>query len=315
MSINASRQRTLLFAGGILVAVLVTAIAFDLIRVPFALEAFSLAAAVIPAVVVLAGLILRYLRPPDDKYREPTLLELSAMFDGLYRKQEELRATLANVTSPLTDDEKANFKRTIASALVQEATTEQLQEAASRLTREKTQEFVASTANRNADVTLSRIHAAIPQSLRRANINLVIGIVTTFTGIAVLAYGVFLPLPALAAGDDATFAYIRQFAPRLSLAILIEVFAYFFLRLYKSDLDAVRYHQNEMTNVEVGRTGLVAAIMTDDKPTVAAIALHLSKTDRNTTTAMSTASPISRKEIASVLDMVKAAAALKPGGD
>jgi len=33
--------------------------------------------------------------------------------------------------------------------------------------------------------------------------------------------------------------------------MLIELFAYFFLKLYKSDLSEIKYFQNELTNVEM----------------------------------------------------------------
>lgn len=38
--------------------------------------------------------------------------------------------------------------------------------------------------------------------------------------------------------------------PKTIFVLLIEVFAYFFLKLYKQNLDDIKYYQNELTNIE-----------------------------------------------------------------
>lgn len=48
--------------------------------------------------------------------------------------------------------------------------------------------------------------------------------------------------------DVAGFAI--SFLPRLSLVIIIEVFSFFFLKLYKASLSEIKYFQNEATNIE-----------------------------------------------------------------
>lgn len=44
--------------------------------------------------------------------------------------------------------------------------------------------------------------------------------------------------------------FINTF-PKTIFVLLIEVFAYFFLKLYKQNLDDIKYYQNELTNIEV----------------------------------------------------------------
>ena len=65
------------------------------------------------------------------------------------------------------------------------------------------------------------------------------------------------------------------------MVILIEVFAYFFLRLYKTGLGEIKYFQNELTNVEVRALALRSALDHADAATSAAILLKLSDTERN----------------------------------
>ena len=81
---------------------------------------------------------------------------------------------------------------------------------------------------------------------RRGNLNLSLGIATTIIGLIILGYFV-LEIDSI---PEDKMAFIAHFIPRLSLVVLIEVFAYFFLKLYKSSLSEIKYFQNEMTNAE-----------------------------------------------------------------
>jgi len=53
--------------------------------------------------------------------------------------------------------------------------------------------------------------------------------------------------------------FLEHFLPRVSLVILVEVFAYFFLRLYKESLDDIKYFQTEITRVEMKTLALTVA--------------------------------------------------------
>lgn len=74
--------------------------------------------------------------------------------------------------------------------------------------------------------------------------------------------------------------FVIQFFPRLTLVAVIELFSYFFLRLYKQAIDEIRYFQNEITNIELK---LSAAVITQKisptKPNVVISAL--AATERN----------------------------------
>jgi len=71
------------------------------------------------------------------------------------------------------------------------------------------------------------------------------------------------------------------YVPRLSLVLFIELFAYFFLNLYKSSLSEVKYFQNEMTNIEVRFTALGVALEAGDDELVREVTAELAKTERN----------------------------------
>jgi hypothetical protein len=114
----------------------------------------------------------------------------------------------------------------------------------------------------------------------RANINLIIGNAISFIGIAVLGYFVFtFPKDMLAKGKEIELGV--YFISRLSLVVFIEIFAYFFLRLYRYSLFEIKYFQNEMTNAEFRAMSLEAGLMSGDKDTIKKICADMSKTERN----------------------------------
>ncbi|OOF01018.1 hypothetical protein BZG80_15725, partial [Salinivibrio sp. MA440] len=66
-----------------------------------------------------------------------------------------------------------------------------------------------------------------------------------------------------------------------SLVVLIEIFAYFFLKLYKSSLSEIKYFQNEMTNSEAKLAALKCSLMTNDSEATSNVIKVLSETERN----------------------------------
>lgn len=90
-----------------------------------------------------------------------------------------------------------------------------------------------------------------------------LGILTTVTGLSILGYYVFHAQPS---GQD-PWLFTTHFLPRLTLVVFIEIFAYFFLRLYKSSLTEIKYFQNEMTNIEAKFIALYIALESDNQET------------------------------------------------
>jgi hypothetical protein len=78
-----------------------------------------------------------------------------------------------------------------------------------------------------------------------------------------------------------TTEFWQLFSSRLSVVILIEIFAYFFLGLYKTGLNEIKYFQNEITNLEGKHLALDQAIRIDDKKAVIKILELFSATERN----------------------------------
>jgi len=91
--------------------------------------------------------------------------------------------------------------------------------------------------------------------------NLTIGAVTTILSVIVLGFVVFIQKEP----DDINhIQYISTIVMRLSIAVFIEVFAYFFLRLYKKNLDEIRFFQNEISNLDYKWAALAVSAGNDD---------------------------------------------------
>ncbi len=121
-----------------------------------------------------------------------------------------------------------------------------------------------------------KIKAQIDRLEKNANLNLVIGIITTAVAIVILGSSIF---------NQRDFHTIIQllshYIPRISTVIFVELFSFFFLRLYKKNLDEVKYFQNESSNIYFKITALRAAIKTKDASVVNEIIKNFSVTERN----------------------------------
>jgi hypothetical protein len=112
---------------------------------------------------------------------------------------------------------------------------------------------------------------------RRGNLNLILGGFTTMVGISLLGWTVFKEV--IVANDWWSFA--AHFGPRFTLVVLIELFAFFFLSLYKTTLGEIKYFQNELTNVEAKQIALYTALSNEDKTMLAGAVNALAATERN----------------------------------
>ena len=113
--------------------------------------------------------------------------------------------------------------------------------------------------------------------MRRGNLNLLMGGMTTIAGIGLLTYFVInLPVPS---SDPMQF--FITFVPKVALVIFIEAFAYFFLKLYKTSLEEIKFYQNEITTIEQRYLALISAAGSAMEDTYSKVISALGSTDRN----------------------------------
>jgi hypothetical protein len=120
-----------------------------------------------------------------------------------------------------------------------------------------------------------RLQRAIASLQRRANLNLVIGIIATVIGIYILSDTVFRyysTIPAVTMTQDGVPGtdwtprpdFLTEMAPRLALGAFIQIFAYFFLRLYSASNHDIKYYENEITNIEMKSIATTLALQSVD---------------------------------------------------
>jgi hypothetical protein len=194
------------------------------------------------------------------------LLLLSEFYSISYTVIRYLRTDIADSKSVLRTG-TGSVAFTAARDLAVGFTPEQVSEIIKQVAPESQQLVIAT----------QRLSHEISALGRRGNVNLLIGILTTMTGVAVLAFVVFGE-PDVDPGQ--TWRYVMHFVLRLSIALFIETFAYFFLRMYRNNLDDIKYYQNEITNLE-SKWALRAANQAADKAMLKNVIDALVKTERN----------------------------------
>jgi hypothetical protein len=128
-----------------------------------------------------------------------------------------------------------------------------------------------------------RLYEETDNLARRANLNLAVGTITTFlAGIGLVVIVLLRPLELTdLTNDKYGWVITNHYVPKLSLIVFAEVFAYFFLRLYKNGLDDIKYYQNELTNVELKISALKVALAVKDSEILKLVIGELAKAERN----------------------------------
>lgn len=104
-----------------------------------------------------------------------------------------------------------------------------------------------------------------------------------FSGI--IALYVFLQknveMYVLAYKDHNINEIILTLLPNAFFVLLIEIFSYFFLNLYKKSIEEIKFYQNELTNLESKFLALKTAKITNNHKLQCIILEEIVKTERN----------------------------------
>lgn len=135
-----------------------------------------------------------------------------------------------------------------------------------------------------------RLRREITDLRLRSNVNLLIGMVITgglyllWATVSIIDSSELLKQLA-SEGDDSNYKFIKNIVlpiiPRVLLVVFIEVFAYFFLKLYKNGLSEIKYFQNELTNIESKLAAVEFSHLTKNQDALKISIESLSKTERN----------------------------------
>lgn len=176
----------------------------------------------------------------------------------------------------LSEEEKQEIKAGVQQGLTGDISNILLKELEDKYSIDIKAERQVKLLREQLDRTRSRLRQEIEALGRRGNVNLVIGVLTTIVAIGILASTVLSQEAKL---NMETL--VSHFLPRFTLSIFIEIFSFFFLKLYKSGLSEIKYFQNELTNVEAKFVALENAFLNNNGESLHTVITDFAKTERN----------------------------------
>ncbi|MEH6343462.1 MAG: hypothetical protein V7785_00120 [Bermanella sp.] len=186
-------------------------------------------------------------------------------------------SSIRNELTHLNDEDRLEIVHGLKESLTTSSAKDVLESIKKEVSEELDKNFKNSAIEANFENTISRLREELYSLTKRGNLNLAIGIVTTIVGLTLL--GIFVLSAPISFKEPIDF--IESFVPRFSLVVFIEIFAYFFLRLYKDTLAEIKYFQNEITNVESKHLAVALAINNSSEEGVLNSIENLVKTERN----------------------------------
>jgi hypothetical protein len=202
-----------------------------------------------------------------------TLQKLAQEIQALRAETQTTRAALG----ALDDASRAQLVGELRATLQSDAAAGVLEEIRLKLESDQQKTSQERELTTRLDDSRIRLRRELDALGWRGNLNLALGVITTVIGITLLGFSVFAETSA--PKDLLTLA--SHFVPRLALVLLIELFAFFFLSLYRSSLSEIKYFQNELTNIESKQLALRAAIDSKDSALLGEVVGKLASTERN----------------------------------
>jgi hypothetical protein len=222
------------------------------------------------------GSELKSLRNRAENSSDVSSSELKLLHNEILKLKDQVK-NRDPISEAITADHKEELVAILKSEILKEAsneaTSEILKNIESQLASKNNLNDVESVFSR----TLERLYSEIEALTRRGNLNLSLGVLTTIIGLGILGYFV-VEIDSI---PEDKMAFIAHFIPRLSLVVLIEIFAYFFLKLYKSSLSEIKYFQNEMTNAEAKLAAIKCSMIIADNTAIFSVIKALALTERN----------------------------------
>lgn len=204
---------------------------------------FAVLAGLMAIVSFSVMIIVGYLNRSDRELFE------SPRRDSMRREIEALKKSMARL-QPAKEPAKKESNSAPPSPPEEDAARERLiSEVYSKLTEEivdrAQNSFHLQNIRKLHESSHNRLFREIQKLNERSKLNLSIGIVITMVAAAILFYIAISEPPSKT--DVASLA--AHYVPRLSTVVFVEVFAFFFFKLYKSGLSDIRAYQQDITRL------------------------------------------------------------------
>ncbi len=234
--------------------------------------------------IFIFSIAMIYLQSGEkEKIAVSDIYELKKLEEKIDITIEEMKTIKSKNT--FTEDEKNELKANIISTTQAETIKKIFDDNINKLTKVLELE----TIKNSFLFSIRRINEEIRKLNLRANTSLTIGMIISFSGI----YMLFISIDMFNSESFLSYSHqgeiikkdsieiFIQMLPRLSFVFIIELFAYFFLRLYKTCLDEIKYFQNELTNIESKLVSVEVAYITKNEEAMKEALNILVQTERN----------------------------------
>ncbi|MBS9978269.1 hypothetical protein H2C68_07510 [Vibrio alginolyticus] len=221
------------------------------------------------------------------------LISQRQALESHYIEIKNLKSQLESLNSDegFSEDEKSQIIADAVSQMSESSIKRIFNTEALQFKQELAQNLGYEKLKRSIDEVKYRIQREISDLRLRANVNLLIGMLITAGGLYLLWTTVSMVdasklLKELASeGSESNGKFLKNLIlpliPRVMLVVFVEVFAYFFLRLYKEGLAEIKYFQNELTNIESKLVALEFSFVTKNHDAMTDVITSLASTERN----------------------------------
>lgn len=246
----------------------------------------------IPALISVAAFAFYYLQfegaqtnAPNDKWKKE-YSELRLTLEKTTKDVQNIRSMIDNLEG-VDKESRESLLKAVVDEIEKEAVDHHIDAKISLIKENLKHEAKIGYFEESFSLSRSRLQKEIMKLGLRSNINLIIGMIITISGLFLLwdTVGILNNEEVIGGADGKNQSFYRaislHFVPRITLVVFIELFAYFFLRLYKESLSEMKYFQNELTNIESKHVALVAAFESDNKVGLENILNQLIETERN----------------------------------
>lgn len=217
--------------------------------------------------------------------------EYDTILNNLNSSQENIKKEIEELNNKFTLNKKEQFSKKVdmlnsnqqnelVNIIKKKISSETSEEYLSELKKDMNKLISDSTSKRLENHfmrIIKRLSDEINELGKRAKVNLIIGSISALSGVSIF----ILFVTEKVSPDNIDSYLLTDFAPRISLVIVIEIFAYFFLSLYKNNLSEIKYFHNELTNIDNKYLALEEAIAYSDKKTITKMLEYISQTERN----------------------------------
>lgn len=210
------------------------------------------------------------------RIREEAIEELREQLASIRRESEEISLEGRN----LSNSERERLLASLKSTITQDVASIVGADLEARFGQAARDKLQFDLLRRPMERAGARLSEEIAKLTRTSNLNLVFGTVTTVFAGTALAYMVFR--------NGTTFkdlpSLLSYYVPRLTTIVFAEVFAFFFLRLYKANLADIKYYQNELTTLALRSVALEQANQSSDAKASGVLIERFSMETRNSVT-------------------------------